>query len=147
MTDQNEFGSARLRNILNLSPGGQRIHLWRGEDRAADTAALADTIAAAVPDLANRHGRIVQLVEGELHPINLAALHGLIDRHVCTVKFVNRGSGWAKEYVAYKFLPAARFDPSRAGPPLPQVAATEPDDKVLDEIFRVELIKRLPRIE
>jgi len=56
---------------------------------------------------------------------------------------VNRGDRW--EWVPYKFAPARRFDPTRNGPQLP-AGDSEPDDKVLDEIYRTELVKRLPRV-
>jgi hypothetical protein len=45
----------------------------------------------------------------------------------------------------YKFPPAPRFDASRSGPQLP-ADESEPD-KVLEEIYGTELVKRLPRAQ
>ena len=83
--------------MIRANLAGVAFH-WRGLDRIADIAALADAMATAIPDLATRDGRIVQLDQGELRPINLAALHGLADKYIAAVRIVNRGAGWTKEY-------------------------------------------------
>jgi hypothetical protein len=146
MTDQNEFGSARLRNILGISPEGRRLHHWQGLDRAADIASLCDAIAA-VGELFSQGERIVRRGEnGELVGVNLAALRAFIDKHIAFKRLVNRGAGYEVEHHAYRFPPARRFDPSRTGPPLPEPAETEPSEADLDQIYRQALAPRLPRV-
>ena len=128
--------------------GGRRLHHWRGLDRIADIAALADAMATAIPDLATRDGRIVQLDQGELRPINLAALHGLADKYIAAVRIVNWGAGWTKEYHPFQFAHRPRLpQPTQENPDPSFGAEREPDAAALEEIYRTELAKRLPRVE
>jgi hypothetical protein len=146
MTD-NELGSSpRLRDLLNLDSNGRRIHHWSGQDRDKDINELTRAIAAAVSGLGNDKGRIVQLDRGDLRPINQAAFRGLVDRHICRRRIVNRGAGYEEEFFTYQFPPTRRFDHSISGPQ-PAPDESTPDDKVFDQIFRTELLKRLPRVE
>jgi hypothetical protein len=65
---------------------------------------------------------------------------------IAAKRIVNRGSGYEEEFFTYKFPPAARFDALLSGPqPLADTSA--PDAEALEEIFRTELVKRLPRVE
>ena len=110
MTDKSD--TLHLRDLLHLSPTGQRIHHWSGLDRQKDTDELTRTIAAAIPGLCNRVGPIARLEQGELIPVNFAAFRKLVDKHICYARAVNRGAGWEWEYPSYKFPPARRFDAS-----------------------------------
>ena len=56
----------------------------------------------------------------------------------------NRDGKWPREFFAYAFSPARRFDASLSGPQ-PAADTSEPDAEALNEIFRTELLKRLPR--
>jgi len=125
---------------------GRRVHHWRGQDRQADIAALADAIAAAANNLFNRDGALVQLEEGELNQVNFAEFCSLIDRRICGVRAVHRDGAWWKEYFSYRFPPAARPDPRLSGPQ-PAPDRSEPDAKVLDQLYRVELLPRVPKAE
>jgi hypothetical protein len=131
---------------MNDAPNGRRVHHWRGTDREEDADALADTIAVALP-LFNRDGSLVRLDSaGQLVPINFAAFRKLVDKHVCGERLVQRGSGWQREYFTYQFNTPWRPDPAAAGPRLPP-DEREPDETVLDRIYRSELAMRLPRAE
>jgi hypothetical protein len=126
---------------------GRRIHHWRGDqDRQANIAALADVIAAAANNLFNRDGALVELNEGELNPVNFADFGSIIDQHICGVRAAHRDGAWWKEFFSYRFPPAARFDPTLGGPQ-PTPDRSEPDAKVLDQLYRVELLLRVPKAE
>jgi len=92
MTDKSD--TRHLRDLLHLSPTGQRIHHWSGLDRQKDTDELTRTIAAAIPGLCNRVGPIARLEQGQLIPVNFAAFRKLVDKHICYARAVNRGAGW-----------------------------------------------------
>jgi hypothetical protein len=123
----------------------RRVHHWRGEDRQADIAALADAIAASANNLFNHDGALVQVDEGEL-PVNFADFCSLVDRRICGVRAVRRDGGWWKEYFSYRFPPAARPDPTRGGL-RPPPDKSEPDAAVLDQLYRVEVLSRVPKVE
>jgi hypothetical protein len=59
---------------------------------------------------------------------------------------VNRDGKWRKEYHPFRFAPAARVDPTLSGP-RPEPDQSEPDAKALDQIYRHELVQRLPRVK
>jgi hypothetical protein len=146
MNDQNGPGKRPLRDILHLSPDGCLIHHWSGLDRKKDTDELTRAIAAAIPGLCNREGAIARLdEEGKLAGVNFATFRELVGRHVCKACLINHGARWEWEYVPFAFAPARRFDPSLSGPQ-PPADESEPDAAVLEEIFRTELVKRLPRV-
>jgi hypothetical protein len=128
--------------------GNRRLHHWRGKDRQADIAALADAIAAAV-ELYNHGGGLVRLDgNGKLVNVNLDALRELIGKHICAVRAVPNGTGWRKEYFSYAFAPAARLGPPRWEDHRRQPdLAVEPDDKALRQIYTDELLWRIPRVE
>jgi hypothetical protein len=130
---------------MRAAPDGRHIFHWSGQDRKQDIDELTDAIAAAI-ELYNQDGKIVRIENRELVPVNLASLRRLIDKSICTVRAVNRGSGWEREYLTYRFPPARRVDASRSGPQLP-LDESEPTEEILNEIFRTELLKRLPRVE
>jgi hypothetical protein len=131
MNDQNELN-------------GRQPHHWSGRDRDKDTAALADKIAAVLP-LFQRDGGLFRLEGGKLVGVALAEFRGLVEKAICTERAVNRDGVWQREFVSFGFPPKPRFNPTMANPTAP--AALEPDDKVLDLIYRHELAWRLPRVE
>ena len=62
---------------------------------------------------------------------------------------VKRGTGWEREYYSYRFDPAPRPAPRTAemGLQRSEIRTTEPDAKVLEEIYKNELVWRVPRAE
>jgi hypothetical protein len=81
---------------------------------------------------------MIRLDQGKLVPVNRAAFHGLVDQNICVVRPVEHDGEWQREYFTYRFAPAPRINPSRPGP-WPEPDESEPDDKVLDQIYRHEL--------
>ena len=127
--------------------GNRKQFHWSGQDRGEDMARLAVTIAGSGAGLCRQGDRIMQLdSKGQLNPVNMAAFREIIDKHICAVRIVNRGQGWQREFYSYRFAPARGHDPSLSGPQ-PPPDTSEPDDKVLEEIYRTELLLRLPRVE
>jgi hypothetical protein len=126
---------------------GCKIFHWSGKDREADTAKLADAIAA-IGELFNDDGKIVRLNgAGEKVGVNLADFRDYLTERIAYVKLVARADGkWQREYAPYWFAPQPRIDTSKPGP-WPEPDETTPDDKVLDEIYRRELLWRLPRVQ
>jgi hypothetical protein len=124
-------------------------HHWDGRDRKADVDALADAIAASVEGLCNHDEQLVRLDgNGELVNVNMAAFRELIDKSICGIRVVNRGSGWQREYFTYEFAPRRRPDPMLAGRgPLPELRNTEPDSATLDQLYRSKLLRRIPKVE
>jgi hypothetical protein len=121
--------------------------VWRGRDRKEDTNELADAIAAAV-ELFNRDGALVRLNgDGELINVNLAGLRELIDESICGVRAVNRGTRWQREYFSYRFDPLQHPGPRCAedGLQASENRSTGPDSKVLEQIYRVELLWPIPK--
>jgi hypothetical protein len=131
MNDQNELN-------------GRQPHHWSGRDRDKDTAALADKLATILP-LFQHDGSLFRLDGGKLVGVSLAEFRGLVEKAICTERAVNRAGVWQQEFVSFGFPPKARHIPTMANPNPPDTL--EPDDKVLDEIFRHELAWRLPRVE
>jgi hypothetical protein len=131
---------------MNDKPDGRRVHHWRGKDRATDLARLADAIAAAI-ELYNRDGTLVRLDEnGEIVAVNFADFRKLIDKAICGVRLARRGTKCQREFFTYEFAPPQRPDASKSGP-RPPPDNSKPDSTVLDEIYRHELIWRLPKVE
>jgi hypothetical protein len=98
---------------------------------------LADAIAAAVPELYNDSGRLVQLNgNGKLVGVSLVALRELIDKHICGVRVVIRDGVGRKEYFSYQFNSRPHPGPPRADrPPPDENRSREPDAQALDEIL------------
>jgi hypothetical protein len=69
----------------------------------------------------------------------------LVDENVCYMQVVPNGSGWKCEYHPYAFGPPPRPN-MRDGGVRPPPSLTEPDSTVIDEIYRTEIVKRLPRV-
>ena len=129
--------------------GTQRLHHWRGKDRQADINELANAVAAT-GQLFDNGGAIVRLGgDGQLVNVNRDGLREFIGQHIAAVRVVKNGSGWRKEYYTYGFAPRPRpASPTMANPnPGAGTVLHEPDDKALDEIYRHELLWRLPRVE
>jgi hypothetical protein len=128
--------------------GSRRLHFWRGKDRTADIAALADAVAAT-GELFDHGGAIVRLDDnGQLVNINRNDLHELITRHICGVRVVKNGSGWEREYYSYRFAQLPHPGPPRAEDhDKPEAVTHEPDSTVLDDIYRHELLERLPKVQ
>jgi hypothetical protein len=146
MNDQNGPGKRPLRDVLHLSPDGRLIHHWTGLNRRADTDELTRTIAAAIPGLAVHEGAVVRLDEsGELTRPNFASFRTLVGQYLCKASLVNRDGRWGWVHTPFAFAPARRFDASLSGPQ-PATDESEPDAAVLEEIFRTELVKWLPRV-
>jgi hypothetical protein len=125
---------------------GRVVHIWTGRNRTTDVGRLADAIAAAlVPvGLCNHAGGLAQLDKnGGLSPINFDALRKLIDKYVAGLRIVQRDGEWRKEYYAYAFPQAVRYNLNEPTRPPPDISV--PDNTVLDEIYRVELAARLPK--
>ena len=126
---------------MNDKLGNRRLHHWSGTDRQADIAVLAVAIAAT-GELFNHNGTLVQLRDGKLIPISRNELQELITRHVAAVRVVKRDGVWQREFYSYEFAQKPNF-----GPPTSAGSEREPDDKVLDEIFRHELLGRIPQVK
>ena len=133
MNDQNELN-------------GRQPHHWSGRDRETDTAALADKLAAVLP-LFQHDGSLFRLEGGKLVGVSLAEFRGLLDKHICGERAVNGGGVWRVEYFTYGFPAKPKFIPTMQNPHPDPKLEFEPDDKVLDLIYRHELAWRLPRVE
>lgn len=123
--------------------GSRRLHHWRGGERQRNPVfgdplkenidELADAIAATI-ELYNHGGRLTQLgAAGELVPVNMDRFRALLDKHLCSVRVVNGNGIWQRVYAPFGFAHGA--DTSR-----------EPDAKVLDAIYRSELLWRIPKV-
>ena len=123
---------------MNDKLGNRRLHHWSGTDRQVDIAVLAVAIAAT-GELFNHNGTLVQLRDGKLIPISRNELQELITRHVAAVRVVKRDGVWQREFYSYEFAQKPNFEPP--------TSEREPDDKVLDEIFRHELLGRIPQVK
>ena len=134
-------------NIQNDELGNRHQHRWSGLDRDKDIAALADKLAEVVDNLFNHDGALVQLdPTGKLLPVNRAALHDIITKHIAAVRVVNRDGVWRKEFFSYAFAPKPRFGPPTvANPRADKDTGHEPDLEVLDQLFRHELLWRVPK--
>jgi hypothetical protein len=122
----------------------RHVFHWSGRDRDKDTAALADTLATVLP-LYQADGGLFQLEGGKLVGVSFAEFCGLVDKAICGVRAVNGSGVWKQERFTYGFPARPRFNPTYANPsPPPEL---EPDDKVIEEIFRRELGWRLPRVQ
>jgi hypothetical protein len=132
-------------NDTHKAPDGRTIHHWHGQDRQADTTALADCIARAVPGLYDYGGRIVQLDEaGGLNVVNFEKFRSLVEKHIAGIRCVRNGAGWQRQLFPYEFAPAVRYDPVRGGP-TPPPDNRLPDSKVLTELYQGEVLSRLPK--
>ena len=61
---------------------------------------------------------------------------------------MNRDGMWREEFYTFQFAPMPRSPPPTQQSGMPQkVQMTEPDDKVLREIYTETLIWRLPRVQ
>ena len=150
--DQNESGKRTIRDLIGIAPDGRKIHYWRGRDRGADIAALADAVVAAIPELVNQDNALVRLEGTRLAYINLAGLGELIGQHICGMRVVNHGSAdkpdWQREYFSYRFEASPRrVSTWETG--LPTEAdrrTTGPDYDVLKDLYLKELVWRVPRV-
>jgi hypothetical protein len=133
MNDQNELNR-------------RHVHHWSGRDRDKDTAALADKLAAVLP-LFQHDGGLFRLEGGKLVGVALAEFRGLIEKAICAERAVNRAGVWQREYVSFGFPSKPRHIPTMQNPHPDPKLEFEPDDKVLDLIYRHELAWRLPRVE
>jgi hypothetical protein len=128
------------------APDGRLIFRSSGNDRNQDLAALADAIAESIDGLCNYNGGIARLGEdGKLDPISFDRFRLLVDQHICTARVVQNGSEWEWDYQPLAFPSPPRPDFSRGG--VRSEGSQGPDVTVLDEIYRVELAKRLPAVE
>ena len=129
---------------------GRMIFVWRGKDQltSTDTTSLADAIAAT-GEFFNHNDRIVRLDgDGRLVPVLMADLPELIGRHICGVRVVMNNGAARKEYFAYEFPARQRPEPPRQEDwGKPPKLEREPDAKVLEQIYRHELLWRLPKVE
>lgn len=135
---------------MREAPDGRRIHHWSGgRDRHEDVVALTITIAEAVEGLANFDGSPALLDKaGGLSPLSLAAFQELIGKNVCGSRIVHHDGMWREEFYTFEFAPVPRSPAPTQQTGVPQkVRMTEPDDKVLREIYAQELIWRLPRVQ
>jgi hypothetical protein len=129
---------------MNSELNGRRVHHWRGQDPKADIAALADAIGS-IEGLCNFNGGIALLDgNGGLSPINFAGFCDLLDRHICEARVVNRDGTWRMEYRPFKFDPAARYG---GGGPRPPPDQSQPDSATLDQLYRHEILVRIPKVE
>ncbi len=148
MNDKSNPDSPRLRDLLGRDPDGRKIVHWSGVDRQRDINNLIDAVTAAGELFIDHGGRIVRPIEGDLAPVNLAALHTFIGKHVCGVRLVNPGPGYEREYFSYQFPQRSRLPQPTQENPNPSLGPErEPDFSVLDEIYRQLLAPRLPRVE
>jgi hypothetical protein len=148
MNDQNDPGQRKLRDVIGLAPDGRRLHHWRGKDRQVDIATLADAIAAT-GELFNHNETLVQLDgNGKLINVNLAALRELVCKRICGVRVVVSNGVGRKEFYSYEFAPTVRPGPPRWEDRRQQPGPTTgPDDKALMQIYKDELLWRIPRAE
>ena len=142
-----KIDSPRLRDFLGISPTGQRIHIWSGTDKEKDTASLIATIAAT-GKLFSRGGQFVRLGEnGEPVLVNAADFRTFLDQNICTMRLVQQRDGkWQVDYPPFRFPPAWRRDVSLSGPQ-EEPPEIEPNDRILDEIYRHGLAPHLPKVE
>ena len=81
------------------------------------------------------------------------ALRGRITAAFCrawpdALGVVRRGETWQREFYPYEFAQKRNFGPPTMANPHPDAgAACEPGAKVLDQIYRHELLWRIPRVE
>src|SRR5262245_13645807 len=132
--------------MSRTAPDGRKIFRWSGKDRKQDLAALADAIAEVVDGLCNYNDGIARLGEdGKLSPISFDRFRLLVEQHICTARVVQSGSEWEWEYRPFAFSSPPGPDFTRGG--VRPEGNQEPDSTVLDEIYRIELVKRLPPVE
>ena len=127
---------------MREAPDGRRVHVWRNTD------ALADAVAAAV-EIYNQGGVLVQLgSDGQLVPVSLAGLRGLIDASICGTRLVPNGTGWKRERFTFAFDPKPRApNPTwESGLPTAPGPSTEPTAEDLREIYVHALLPRIPRV-
>jgi hypothetical protein len=131
----------------NDDRNGRAVFHWIGKNRDADQARLADAIAAAIPDLfVHNDGAIVQVDKASgLTPINFATFRDLVAKHVCALRLVPNGAGWQRNYFSYSFPPPGGPD-WRHGGRRPSPNASEPDNAVLEWLYREGLAPLLPRV-
>src|SRR5262245_44096381 len=128
-----------LREYQMLADDGRVIFHWRG-----NTEELADVVAANV-EIYNDGGNIVALDgTGALLSVNRAGLHARISEAICGVRLVKNGTGYQREYFSYQFAPTPHPGPPQ--PNQPVKTNSEPNDKVLDDIYRSLLLTRLPKV-
>ena len=67
--------------------------------------------------------------------------------HLCGVRLVPNGteSGWQREYFTYRFGPPPAPN-MRLGGQRPNPNQSEPDNAVLMQIYRDELLWRIPKV-
>jgi hypothetical protein len=107
------------------------------------TAAVAETI----PNLCARGESIAQLTEsGELEAVPLARLYSLIEQHLCGLRIVKNGAGYAREFYTFDFAPTPNPGPRTKEMGLPTATRSAgPDAQVLREIYDA-LPPRLPKV-
>jgi hypothetical protein len=130
--------------MTNTSTDKRVVFVWRG---AGDADRLAETIAASIEIYAHNEGLVV--LEGDkLKPVNMSDFHNLVSQHICGLRIVSHGNGYKRERFAYQF-PAKPHPgpPTAATGPARWTDSTEPDMKVLSEIYGQKLLKLLPRVE
>jgi hypothetical protein len=131
---------------MNDAPDGRLVHHWRGRDRQQDINALADAIASAT-ELFNHNGTLVRLDGGELVPVNFADFRARVGQRICSLRLMRKGTQWRKEYYSFDFAPVPPSGPRTNAMGLQRTTTmTEPDDKVLRQIYTEELLWRLPRV-
>jgi hypothetical protein len=84
------------------------IFLWKGRDAAAETAALADAIAAkTITELFYVGGVLTHLHDGRFVPVTNDMMNEIVARHVKTFKLVSRGTSdaprWEVEFHPLEF--------------------------------------------
>ena len=130
--------------------GRQLVH-WSGRDPILDLHNLANAIAKSDAGLCNNHGQLAQPdpSTGALNNVKFDAFRAIVGKHICGARIINRGTRekphWGPEYFTFAFDHLPHPGPPRQGVP-PPAAPLEPDAKVLEEIYRHELLWRLPRV-
>src|SRR5262249_21262023 len=84
---------------MTTAPDGRHVHIWHDNNIDELTAAIASNI-----ELYNFNEALAVLDDSKLVPISLTGFHGLITKHICTVKITANGKGgYKKEFVPFAF--------------------------------------------
>jgi hypothetical protein len=127
--------------------GNRRLHIWRGRSRETDIAALCDAIAAT-GEIFNHDGSFVRLDgDGKIVPIHFADMAEAIGRCIVSVRVVVHDEVARKEFYPFPFDTAPRALPRIEDHGKPLKPTSGPDAAVLEQLYRTELLWRLPRIE
>jgi hypothetical protein len=129
-------------NENHKAPDTRDVFIWHGRDRDEDLNRLASVIARkAINELFNEDGHLVHLHGGRLIAVNKEDMREIVNRHVRTLRLVDRGTADAPqlevEYFSLAFpIAGSKYDLNRG-----------PNERTLIDLIDalVPLVARAPR--